>query len=175
MRMEKTLFEQLNDVYTPLRARAAGLTKLLTQAGYDARWGWYGNHSVQVDGVYRTQEFPIPVVDVTGLCDVGFNLDNCWLELHLSRAQALAFDWRQLPEGAEVYGAEDYLSDFYHAGMDVSGVAGRIAESREENVHTALSFSQDAQNEELLAAVKQCQAWKLETDSVLNGGESLDV
>lgn len=160
---EKTLFEQLNDIYAPLRVRADGLTGLLVQAGCDARWGWYGNHSVQVDGAYRTQEFPIPVVEVTELCDVGLDLDNCWLELHLSRAQALAFDWRKLPEGAEVYGAEDYLSDFYHAGMDVDDIAGRIAESREENVHVALSFPRDAQDGELLAAVKQCREWKLGT------------
>lgn len=173
--MEKALFEQLNAVYAPLRARASELTGLLVQAGFDARWGWYGDHSVRIEGEYRTQEFPIPVVDVADLCDVGFGLDGCWLELHLSRAQALAFDWKQLPEDAEVYGAEDFLSDFYHAGMDMDGIARRIAESGEKHIHAALSFPRDADSGELLAAAERCQVWKRRAGPSLNGGGPHDL
>ena len=46
--MDKSLFQQLNSVYAPLRGRAAHLTQALSQNGIDAKWGWYANHSVEV-------------------------------------------------------------------------------------------------------------------------------
>ena len=158
--MDKTLFDQLNQVYAPLRSRANRLTQVLSQRGMDAKWGWYANHSVEVDGEYQTEEFPIPVVDVEELCEIGFNLDGCWLEFRLPRAAALAFDWGQLPGDAEVYGVENYLMDFYHAGMDRSGIAARIAESTEQAVNTALAFPAEVELETLLSAVEDCRRWK---------------
>lgn len=158
--MDKVLFQQLNQVYAPLRGRAIRLTQALSQNGMEAKWGWYANHSVKVDGEYQTEEFPIPVVDVGDLCEIGFNLDDCWLEFQLPRAAALAFDWRRLPEGVEVYGVENYLMDFYHAGMDRAGIAARIAESAEQSVNAALSFPAGVELETLLAAVEDCRRWK---------------
>ena len=58
-------------------------------------------------------------------------------EFQLSREAALAFDWGQLPQDAEVYGVEQYPMDFYTAGMDRAGIAGRIAESTEQAVNAA--------------------------------------
>ena len=158
--MDKVLFQQLNQVYAPLRGRAVHLTQALSRNGIDAKWGWYANHSVEVDGEYQTEEFPIPVVDVGDLCEIGFNLDGCWLEFQLPRAEALAFDWKQLPRDAEVYGVENYLMDFYHIGMDLSGIAARIEESSEQAVNAALAFPADVEFEILLAAVEDCRRWK---------------
>ena len=104
--MDKTLFDQLNQVYAPLRGRAIRLTQALSQRGMDAKWGWYANHSVEVCGV------------------------------------------------------ENYLMDFYHAGMDISGIAARIAESTEQAVNTALAFPAEVELETLLSAVEDCRRWK---------------
>ena len=158
--MDKALFQQLNQVYAPLHGRAVRLTQALSRNGIEAKWGWYANHSVKVDGEYQTEEFPIPVVEVPGLCEIGFNLDGCWLEFQLPRESALAFDWERLPEGSEVYGVENYLMDFYHAGMDRAGIAARIAESTEPAVNTALAFPAGVELETLLAAVEDCRRWK---------------
>ena len=158
--MDKALFQQLNQVYAPLRGRAVRLTQALSRNGMEAKWGWYANHSVKVDGEYQTEEFPIPVVEVPDLCEIGFNLDVCWLEFRLPRELALAFDWERLPEGSEVYGVENYLMDFYHAGMDRAGIAARIAESTELAVNTALAFPAGVELEILLAAVEDCRRWK---------------
>ena len=158
--MDKALFQRLNQIYGLLHHRALRLTRALAQGGIEAKWGWYANHSVMVDGEYQTEEFPIPVVEVSGLCEIGFNLDGCWLEFQLPRESALAFDWERLPEEIEVYGVENYLMDFYHIGMDRSGIAVRIAESTEQAVNAALAFPADAELEALLAAVEDCRRWK---------------
>ena len=87
--MDTALFQQLNRIYVPLRGRAIRLTQALAQEGIRTAWGWYANHSVKVDGEYQAEEFPIPVIEVKGLCETGFNLDHCWLEFQLSRDAAL--------------------------------------------------------------------------------------
>ena len=158
--MDKALFDQLNQVYAPLRGRAVRLTQALARNGMEAKWGWYANHSIKVDGEYQTEEFPIPVVDVGNLCEIGLNLDGCWVEFQLPREAALAFDYGRLPAGVEVYGVENYLMDFYTAGMDRAGTAGRIAESTERAVNIALSFPPDVEDAALLAAVEDCRWWK---------------
>ena len=81
-------------------------------------------------------------------------------EFQLSREAALAFDWGQLPQDAEVYGVEQYPMDFYTAGMDRAGIAGRIAESTEQAVNAALSFPPDAPDDTLLVAAENCRRWK---------------
>ena len=146
--MDKALFQQLNQIYAPLRGRANRLARALAEGGLKAE--------------YQGEEFPIPVMDVGDLCEIGFNLDDCWVEFQLSRKAALAFDWAQLPEGAEVYGVEQYLVDFYAAGMDRAGIAGRIAESAEQAVNIALTFPPDVEDSALLAAVEDCRRWKNE-------------
>lgn len=142
--MDKALLDRMNTVYGPLARRARELTRRLGEAGLTAHWGWYAFHSVRVDGTYETEEFPIPVVSVEGLGDVGFDLDSVFLELQIPRKTALAFDYGRLPEGAEVYGAEDYLGDFYRPGMGTAEVVRRIEESREQTVCIAVSFPGDA-------------------------------
>lgn len=158
--MDTALFQQLNRIYAPLHGRARRLTGVLAQRGVEASWGWYANHSVKVDGGYQTEEFPIPVVEAGDLCEIGLDLDGCWLEFQLPRGTALAFDYGRLPEGFEVYGVEQYLTDFYTAGMDRAGIAGRIARSTEQAVNIALSFPTDVEDEVLLSAVEDCRRWK---------------
>lgn len=158
--VDTALFQQLNGIYAPLHGRARRLAGSLLQRGVEASWGWYANHSVQVEGEYQTEEFPIPVVEAGALCEIGLDLDGCWLEFQLSREAALAFGWEQLPEDAQVYGVEHYLTDFYTAGMDKAGIAGRIGRSTEQAVSVALPFPPDAEDEALLSAVEDCRRWK---------------
>ena len=96
---------------------------------------------------------------VDGLCDVGFDLDRIFLEFQLSRATALTFDYRLLPDHFEVYGTEDYLHDLYHPGMDLDGIPRRIERSSERAVGVQLTFSSAAPDKVLLAAVDCCQQW----------------
>lgn len=153
--MDQALFEQLNRVYAPLSRRARELKSALEKAGIPAAWEWYAFHSVKVEGEYVTEEFPIPVVTAAGLCDVGFDLDHIFLELQLPRERALALDYGKLPPEAEVYGAEAYLEDFYHPGMDRGEIVRRIEESGEATVCITGNFPKETDTEELLKAVRR--------------------
>lgn len=151
--MEKKLLEQLNGLYAPLSRKARELKKALESEGVPATWGWYAFHSVKLEGEYVTEEFPIPVVTAGEVCDIGFDLDQIFLELQLPRERALTLDWGKLSPEAEVYGAEEYLEDFYHPGMDRGDIRRRIEESGEATVCITWNFPNETGVEELLKAV----------------------
>ena len=52
--MDRALFQRLNQIYAPLRGRANRLARALEESGLKAKWAWYANHSVKVDGEYQT-------------------------------------------------------------------------------------------------------------------------
>ena len=162
--MEKVLFEQLNAAYAPLGCRASALKMSLEERGIPAVWNWYANHSTLIDGEYRLEEFPIPVVDVAGGshnggCDVGFHMDEIFLEFQMTCERAVGFDFGQLPQPFEVYGVEQYLYDFYRPGMDLDGIVSRIMDSGEKLVGVSLTLPGHTQTADLVAAVGACLRW----------------
>jgi len=163
--VDKVLFEQLNGVYAPLRQRAQAFTARLNSAGHHAAWGWYADHTGKIDGEYCTEHFPIPVIDVAGGscgggCDVGFHIDEVFVEFQLTRGQIGSFDFGRLPGSLEVYGAEDYLRDFYHFGMDLQEIPARVLESGEAAVCVCTTLPGDADDSVLMSVVERCLGWK---------------
>ena len=61
----------------------------------------------------------MPALEITGEganADLGLSIDgNAWLELHVPREQVLQLDYEALAKSCsqlEIYGAQDYLTDF---------------------------------------------------------------
>lgn len=162
--MDKVLFEQLNAAYASLGRRASELKMALEERGISAVWNWYAYHSSLIEGEYRTEEFPIPVVDVAGGshnggCDVGFHMDEIFVEFQMSCEQAFSFDFGQISSPFEVYGVENYLCDFYRPGMDVDEIPAKIVTSGERMIAVSLTLSGTAETAELLCKVQNCLNW----------------
>lgn len=70
---------------------------------------------------------------------MGLSIDGrAWLELHIPREQALRLDYEALVKSfpqLEIYGAQDYLTDFYHVGMEAQAVLNRVESSGEKEIH----------------------------------------
>lgn len=163
--MDKVLFEQLNAAYASLGRRASALKVALEESGVDAAWNWYAYHSSLIDGEYRMEEFPIPVVDVeggsqNGGCDVGFHMNELFVEFQLTCEQAFVFDFGQLPWPFEVYGVEDCLHDFYRSGMDPDSIAAGIMASGEKRVGVSLTLPGDCETAVLLSVVEEYRRWR---------------
>ncbi len=145
--MEKDLRAQLNDIYRPLHESGKAALKIICGLGYEARLLYCNLHETLVDGAFQTEYFPLPEIAITGVAnaaDFGIGLDSsAWLELTLDRDLALSIDYAALSARftVEVYGAEDYLSDFYHTGMDARRVPALIEESREQEMHICFRFA----------------------------------
>ena len=150
----KDLPELLNAVYEPLCAHAKALCVYLKEQGAPCARGFYNLHAVKKGDGFFTEHFPIPVVTAQGLGDFGFELDHVFFEAVLPREKALSFDFAAFARDydVEVYGAEDYLTDFYHEGMDIAGLHERLFKSAEREVCLSLKFSCDTKPEMLFAA-----------------------
>ena len=147
-------WEFLNNIYTPLYHRAKTLCSYLTAAGLSARWHWYSYHFTRREERYQAEYFPIPVITVDQICDIGLELDHIFLEGTLSQKQALANDFTAIPWPFEVYGGQDILQDFYRPGMSIQELPKRIADSGEKTIGLQLMLPADCDNQEILQAAK---------------------
>lgn len=153
------VWETLNGIYEPLWQRTVALNKRLKEAGYSCKWDYCAFHSSIREGEYRMEYFPIPVITAEGICDIGVELDSVFIDAHLSRAQALAFDWAAVPWPFEVYGTENFLEDLLRPDMPPEELRAVIEQSGEEEIGIAFSLPGDCGDEEILEIAAACKKW----------------
>lgn len=136
---------QLNAVYGPLEEKARQLLLGLLHRSFTPRMAYYAGHYRKDEtGIYRQEAFPIPVVEVRGLCDVEINLDCVSVTTKLRRDDALTHDYGTLANYEfEAYGADSYTSDFYLPGMTIAALKENIRQSPEQEVGFTFRFDFD--------------------------------
>jgi len=88
------LFEILNSTYKKLYDTLVVFQNKLKSQNINYAWGFYNNHSVKDnDGNWVTEYFPIPVITVNSLCDIGIDLDFIFVETKMERERAITFDF----------------------------------------------------------------------------------
>lgn len=135
--------DELNRLYGPLEQRRAELMKRLRGEKLPVVCGWYnGHYSLDADGEYSAESFPIPVISLPGRWDMELHFEGTSLTAKLSREAAIALDWKKLSRWRfESYGVEDYLTDYYREGMSPEAFREKLKESPEREI--AFSFSAD--------------------------------
>lgn len=159
--MSKTI-EELNDIYSPLYEHMKCVLKDLKALGYSYEWGFYNNHSVKQNGEWVLEYYPIPVVTIKDICDIGFDVDSTFIEFKLKREDALCFDFSKLLDYKfEVYGVENYLCDFYNDTLDLEGTADRIKSSVEQEIGISLMLNSYDDTEKIICAVDMLKKIKI--------------
>lgn len=153
--MNIEFFNFLNETYKNLCASRSRIVYMLKSAGYEPKHGFYNNHSVRIDGEFVTEYYPIPVISVSGIGDIGIDIDGITLEAVLTRQQALELDYEKLLDryDIEVYGAEDFLSDFYNKSMSRVNIIKNIEASNETKICVLFKLGMAATAEELLEVI----------------------
>ena len=136
--------ETLNAIYRPLEAKRGEVQDALRPLGLRVASAYYnGHYQKDADGDYVRNDYPIPVVEVTGLCDVEIEPDHLSVSAKLTRERALAYDFSRLRDYAyEVYGVQDYLTDY--AGENVKDA---ILGSAEREIGFSFSFPFETEGE----------------------------
>ena len=80
--------EELNRIYAPLREKAVRIINTLEKLGADVEWGWYAGHSVDRKGELLFEAFPIPVITVKDICEIGVDLRGAFIEGRLFASEA---------------------------------------------------------------------------------------
>ncbi len=125
--------QYLNKIYEQARE----LTELLQEEDLNCRFLKSSHNYLQdSEGQYHLQHYPIPVIEIVQIGDIGFNLDKIFFEFPLSQAQVINLDLTHLLEEneVEIYGGKDCTIDFYRRGDSWENVKNEIARSSEEVV-----------------------------------------
>lgn len=156
--MDTRRMEILNREYEPLRSHTHKMLKALTAAGLEYEWGYFAQHTVRNGEEWFFEHYPIPVITVRGMGEIGFDLNQTFVEFKMDRVKALSFDFTQLKGFAfEVYGIQEYLNDFYNARQSIQEIHDKIRGSDEEEVGVSLLFGYLEPVENILTAIGTMQ------------------
>lgn len=149
-------FHLLNSIYIPVCDKASELNQGLEKAGYPASMQFYNNHSIKRNGVFVTEFYPIPVISIKDIGDVGINFDSVWFEIVLPKDTAIKLNYAEISSKhkIEVYGTNDFLHDFFNETIDVSDVVSNISNSSEADVCILFYLSKDTVCGQLLEIIR---------------------
>lgn len=156
----------LNSIYQPIQEYLQNLLKAIKVLGFNYSWNCYNNHSVKKDKEWAIEYYPIPVITIKDLCDIGIDIDHIFIEYKMSRDLAINFDWRKISiHQFEVYGVKDYLSDFYNATSSLETISTKISQSEEQEIAIAFklgfldNLSMVTNLIKLLHMIKENESW----------------
>ena len=155
--MDKVLFDQLNSIYFPIWNKANDVKNYLMSAGYEVSLGFFNNHYIKYGNDFVIEYFPIPVITVDKICDIGIDLDTYWIEICLDKNSAALLDYPELAQNYkfEVYGSKDFCYDFYNNHSDPYIVTEKINNSNETLINVTFYLDLDSNIYELVNIIKQ--------------------
>ena len=139
----KRTMEELNRIYAPLKEKTVRIVNTLERLGAEVEWGWYAGHSVDRRGELFYEEFPIPVITVKDVCEIGVDLKGAFIEGKLFASEADGADFGLL-KGLHfcVYGAESYLTDMFDSEKnDISELDELLFDTEETELCVNVEYS----------------------------------
>lgn len=129
-------FDILNSIYKPLCDKSAEIYQALKDAEYQVTCQFHNNHSVKRNNDFATEYFPIPVISIENLGDIGVDINSVWFEVVLPKEKAIKLDYANIANRyrVEIYGSDNFLCDLYNEQIDVSKIVSNISNSSEINI-----------------------------------------
>ena len=155
--MKENLLDTLNSIYEPMCKKCTEIREKLESAGLSVSNGFYNNHYVKVKNDFVVEHFPIPVIFIKNIGDIGIDIDSIWFEVKISKDKALLLDYEELINSynINIYGADDFLNDFYHEKCDSALIKEKIRNSEETFICITFYFEDDVDIDELLKVIKR--------------------
>lgn len=162
MNIEK--FESLNSIYKSLYDHTKSIVNELKNNNYKCEWGYFGQHYIRYNDNWLLEHFPIPVIDVNGICDIGIDLEHIFIEYKILKQTALKYNFNKLTKyNFEVYGVKNYLNDFYNAEMDLNSIKKRIIDSEENDIGISIFLDKNFKSNEIIEVIKDILSCYIET------------
>ncbi len=154
--MDKQILNEINIVYYRLESKQAELVRALSHRIFKLESGWYnGHYHMDETGNWFRESYPIPVIDVKGLCDIEIPFDKITISTKLERNAALTYSFEKFAGYEfEAYGVEDYLADFYHSGQTLQELQENIRACEEKEIGFSFVFPFDVDEKQIFEFVK---------------------
>jgi len=142
----------LNIIYQPLVKKAESIYNIVTEQYNKAFYSFYNNHFHKNEiGEYIVDYFPIPVISIENICDIEFDLDTINVTSKLTKHNTVEFDYSKLNNFKfEIYGVNDYLTDYYTNDSSLDQAIAKIGKSNETEFFFTFYFNNDTDEKALL-------------------------
>lgn len=145
--------EELNEIYKKLEDKATQLSSPFCKIhnAFDYKVAYYsGHYSKNKDGSYRKDYYPIPVIEIKKFCDIEVGLNRITVSTKLKRDTALTFDYSKISKyHFEVYGVEDFTTDYFIKGDTIDNLLNNIKSSMEKEIGYSFIFDYDLSGKDL--------------------------
>ena len=148
----------LNALYEPLQVRADMLHGIINKEklGYEIRRGYFGGHyRKNARGEYEMDFYPIPEIELRGLCDIEVGFFETGVTAKLERKRLADFDAGVLaPYRFTVSGVEEWEIDFGDQS-DFAAVVNNAENSMETELFFCLALDAEASGAEIAELVRR--------------------
>lgn len=153
------LINEINSAYHELELKHAEIVHALSHRMFELKSGWYnGHYSRTPDGSWHYDSYPIPVIDIKGLCDIEISFTKLSVSTKLKRAKALDYSYEKLkPYRFEAYGVENYLCDFLKEDQTIDELKQNIKQSGEKEIGFSFLFPHETDGKKLFGFAKLLQ------------------
>lgn len=161
--MNIEIVEQLNNIYEPLHRQFKELK--LTLKKHDLSYssaGWFNMHYIKYNDKFINEFFPIPVLSVKGVGDIGLNLDHIFIETTISKEKALNLQLDKFNDhNIEIYGVTDYLTDYYQPNLEIEVYKEKIQESNEKEFHFTIYLPQGISMDKIINVIFKLREYQI--------------
>ncbi len=141
----KKMHNYLNDLFT----KAQNTYTKLINLDYPCRLIFADKNYIKIDGNYEIQHYPIPIIEIEHIGDIGINIDSIFFEFSFSKndfesinLDLLINDYVKL----EIYGGKNCMMDFYYQGDSIEDIKNRIKLSTENTLMLSIYFELNEEN-----------------------------
>jgi len=155
--MDMNIRDEMNKIYKSMVLKQQELTdELKKYDDFKFSCGFFNNHYHENEsGEYVADYFPIPVISVNGLCDIEIDTDGLSVTSKLDRENALRFDYSHVADYTfEIYGTENFLTNYYVKGDNIKDTLHKIEKSSEETFFYSFYFDNSITGKEICAFIR---------------------
>lgn len=121
----------LNEIYAAANKDFADLKN----HGIQCKLLFADKNYIKLHDKYELQYYPIPIIEIKNLGDIGYNLDYIFFECSFDKDDVKNIKLQSILEefkNVEIYSGKDCLKDFYNKGDTAETVISRIDQSDED-------------------------------------------
>jgi len=157
------IIKQLNSIYEPLHRQFKELKLTLEKYNFSySSAGWFNMHSVKHNDDFINEYFPVPVLSIEGVGDIGLNLDYIFIETTISKEKAECLHLDNFNDyNIEIYGVRDYLIDYYQPNFEIGIYKEKIHESPEKEFHFTINLPQGISMNEIIDVISKLKNYQI--------------
>ena len=154
--VDEKFLRQISEFYQRLLNKRFEILLAVTKRTFNVEHGLYtGNYRRTSDGKWWEEAYPIPVIEIRGVCDIEIEPDKVSVSSKLKRGAALEYPLEQLAGYEfEAYDADDFKHELYDAAQGENAFRASIRACGAKEVGFWFIFPFDTKGEQMYEFAK---------------------